>query len=173
MKQILILSFLLLYALKITGQSIDSQASRVEFEIRNMKIKTVDGSFLGMQGTVEFDTTNLDVSRFEVCIDASTVNTGKKKRDAHLRNEDYFHVEKYPTICFSSQSISAGENGFLTHGTLTMHGVTRHVEIPFNFSDNTFTGTLNLNRLDYNVGEGTGTFMVGNEVSVRIICRIQ
>jgi len=173
MKQLSIIVLLVLSAPTIFGQPINSAASLVEFEIKNMKFRTVDGTFAGMQGTVQFDLANLESSRFDVCIDASTINTGKKKRDDHLRNEDFFHVEKYPNICYSSKSIAKNENAYITRGNLTMNGVTRAVEIAFTISDNTFTGTLTLNRLDYNVGEGTGTFMVGDEVSATITCIIE
>lgn len=157
----------------LQGQSIDSEKSMVTFEVGNLKVRKVEGTFQNMQGSVNFNPNDLANSTFEVCIDASTINTGNKKRDAHLRDEDFFDVDNYPEICFKSESIVKSMDGYITKGRLTMHGVTKTVEIQFQFSGNKFTGTLSLNRLDYNVGTETGTFMVSDEVMVRIDCLIQ
>ena len=46
----------------------------------------------------------------------------------------------------------------------------RKVEIPFRFENKTFVGTLELSRLDYAVGEDTGTFMVDDELIITITC---
>jgi hypothetical protein len=51
-----------------------------------------------------------------------------------------------------------------------MHGVTKTVQIPFEFSNNTFKGHFELERMDYNIGEDTGTFMVGSTAKITITC---
>lgn len=157
----------------VNAQSIVTEKSMVNFEIGNMKFKTVEGTFSGMKGEVNFNSADISGSNFEVCIDAASVNTGNKKRDDHLRNEDFFHVDKYPTICFESTSITKNGTGFVAKGNLSMHGVTKQVEIPFTYNNNTFTGTLELKRLDYKVGESTGTFMVSNPVEMTITCVVR
>ena len=161
----LITSFSFLHA-----QTIDSDKSRIDFEVDNFKWNTVDGTFTGMTGELIFDPSDLISSSFNVCIDAATVDTDSKKRDEHLRTDDFFHVEKYPTICFTSESIEKSGSSFITTGSLTMHGVTRTVKIPFSFDGTTFSGSLEVERYDYGVGADTGTFMVGNEISIDIKC---
>jgi len=156
---------------KIDAQiNINSEKSEVTFEVSNMKFRTVEGSFSGMTGEINFDENDLSVCGFGVCIDAATINTKSKKRDNHLKNEDFFDVEKYPTICFESESVSKTSKGFSAKGELTMHGYTREIEIPFTFDGTTFKGNLTLERLDYKVGEGYGGFMVGKEIELEIVC---
>lgn len=153
------------------AQEINSAESRVDFEIGNMKINTVEGSFSGMEGELFFDPLSLEECFFQVCIDAKSVKTGSDKRDEHLRNEDFFYTEVHPLICFDSNEVRKGEGAdFLVIGTLNLRGVERKVEIPFRFENNTFVGTLELSRLDYAVGEDTGTFMVDDELSITITC---
>jgi len=123
----------------------------------------------GMKGDIKFDDADLASSSFNVCVDAATVNTDNNARDKHLRNEDFFHVEKYPDICFASTSISQKGSSFVTNGQLTMHGVTKNVSIPFTYSNGTFKGNLKVNRDDYKVGESTGAFMVSKEIELEII----
>ena len=166
----------LLFALLSTSffsfaQEVNSTQSKVDFEIGNMKINTVEGSFSGMEGELFFDPLSLEECFFQVCIDAKSVDTGSDKRDEHLRTEDFFHTEVYPLICFDSEEVRKGEEAdFLVIGTLNLRGVERKVEIPFRFENNTFVGTLELSRLDYSVGEDTGTFMVDDELSITITC---
>lgn len=165
--------FLALISIKVHTQRIDSEASVVNFRIGNMRVNTVNGTFTGMRGTVQFDPLNLSGSVFSVCIDPATVNTGINRRDRHLKEETYFDVERFPSICYVSDIISTSEQGFVTRGRLTMKGITRNVTIPFIKEGNTFRGMLTLNRLDYNVGDGVSTFVVSNPVELEIICIIE
>lgn len=150
------------------AQTIKTENSFIHFEVSNMAFQTVEGTFKGMKGTVLLDERNPSKSIIEACIDATTVNTGNVKRDNHLRNEDFFDTDRFPTICFKSTSISKSSHGFLVQGKLTMHGVTKDVEIPLTYADKTVKGTFTLKRRDYKIGEDTGTFMVGNKIEITI-----
>ena len=161
--------FLLFCTNLVTAQTINTEQSSVLFEISNMKFKTVKGTFSGMTGDLIFTPSDLENASFNVCIDAASVDTGSKKRDKHLQKEDFFDVEKYPTICFVSSSVQQVGSTYVVKGQLSMHGVSKEMEIPFTFTNNTFKGEIEVNRIDYKVG-GTGTFMVGNETKITIIC---
>lgn len=169
----LVLSFIVALAGMANAQTINTEKSIVNFEIGNMKIRTVDGTFSGMKGDLKFDAQDLDNSFFKVCIDAASVNTENEKRDDHLRNEDFFHVEKYPEICFVSRSIIKTADGYITKGQLEMHNVIKEVEIPFTFVNNTFVGQLTIDRFDYNVGKDIKTGMVSAEATLEIICVVE
>jgi len=153
--------------------AIDSEKSGVTFTVSNLKFKKVKGSFSGMTGEVNFDTNDLSVCGFGVCIDAATVNTENEKRDEHLKREDFFFVDEYPTICFESLEVSKTKKGYLAEGELTMHGHMQEVEIPFTFDGTTFKGKLSVNRLDYKIGESTGKFLVGYDVDLEIVCVVE
>ena len=127
-------SLLLLLPFSGIGQTIDSNSSKVDFSISNMKWNTVEGSFSGMQGTVSFSPDDLTTSVFEVCIDSSSVNTKNKRRDVHLKKSDFFGVDRYPKICIESTNVIRTTSGYKLIGTLTMNGITKEVEIPFTLS---------------------------------------
>ena len=164
-----LLLLLLPFLTNVHAQSIDQSASSISFKIGNMKISSVNGSFSGLKGNAAFDPSDPARSKFAVCVDAATVDTGNKKRDKHLRTDDFFDVEKYPAICFASTSVEKAENGFMAKGKLTMHGITKDVEVTFTYGNRTLTGTITVNRLDYGVGP-SGTFMAGDEVEISIVC---
>ena len=68
-------------------------------------------------------------------IDAASIDTKNKKRDAHLRTADFFEVEKYPTIIFVATSGRLADSGKLElGGTLTVHGLTRPLAVTADFS---------------------------------------
>lgn len=171
-KQFLLFTILLNIPFFATSQMIDSEQSKVTFAISNMGFNTVEGSFTAMQGELNFDPSDSKNASFDVCIDAATVNTGNHKRDQHLRQEDFFYVEKYPNICFTSTAVIRTKLGFRATGQLTMKGVTKTVSIPFYFDNQQFTGTLKIKRYDYNIGS-SGGFMVGKEVDLEIVCVIK
>jgi len=158
----------LVSGITVTARSVNKENLKISFEVGNMKIRTVEGSFEGLEGEVTFDASMPDNASFNLCIDASSVNTGNKRRDKHLRNEDYFHVDKYPAICFQSESLEEVEGGFLILGQLTMLGVTRDVEIPFNYENGQLSGTLSINRFDFDLGKDVGTGKISEEVKINI-----
>ena len=138
-----------------------------------MKFKTVEGTFGGMKGSVNFTPRDLSSASMDVCIDASSVNTGNAKRDVHLRKEDFFHTTAHPEICFKSTKFVKSDNGYTVIGNLKMLGTSKAVSIPFTVENKVFKGTFTIQRLDYGLGKDTRTFLVGNEVEMAIICELQ
>ncbi|MCV6630696.1 MAG: YceI family protein [Flavobacteriaceae bacterium] len=172
-----ILSLFLLVSVIAMGNAqpsykIDRSKSSVQFAVRNMKIRTVKGTFSGMQGTVVLDAQNPENSQFNVCIDAASVDTKSAKRDKHLRNEDFFDVDKYPKICFESTKVAQTNTGFIATGNLSMRGITKEVRIAFTQKDLLLKGSFSIQRPDFKVGKNGG-FMVGKTVQLEIVCWLQ
>src|SRR4030095_13689871 len=66
----------------------------------------------------------------EITVDVASIDTREPQRDAHLRSADFFDVEKYPTLTFRSTGIrDFSDAGFKLVGNLSIHGVTREVEL--------------------------------------------
>lgn len=167
---LIILPFILLIGFTGFGQSINESASSVQFTISNFK-KEVTGTFKGMKGDVKFDPNNVSNSTINVCIDPATVKTDSEKRDKHLKTDDFFAVEQFPTICFESTEIKASGNGYVATGNLSMHGITKEVEIELNYSHKQLKGTFEVNRLDFEIGP-KGKKMIGHSVELQIICEL-
>lgn len=67
-------------------------------------------------------------------IDAASVNTKQAKRDTHLRSNDFFDVEKHPTLSFTASEVTAGADGTATvSGELTVRGTSK----PYTFTART------------------------------------
>jgi polyisoprenoid-binding protein YceI len=107
--------------------NIDPAHSAAEFKVRHMMISNVKGKFSGLSGMLKLDETDYAHSTVEVSIPAS-VRTVDEKLDAHLKAEDFFDVEKFPTLTFRSTSIRyTGGQDYAVTGDLTIRGVTRSV----------------------------------------------
>ena len=129
------------------------------------------GEFGGLQGTVSFDPNDLASSKFDATIDIATINTGNGMKNAHAKSDKWFDADKYPTIRFTSEQITKTKAGYEAKGILDMHGVQKEITIPFNFENNVFKGSFQVNRLDYNINtaepnHGAATFKVDITVPV-------
>jgi len=112
---------------------IDTGHSDVSFSIGFLG-RAVKGRFDDVQGTFVYAPTadgNPGQSAITVAIETGSINTGWKHRDDHLRSSDFFDAQRFPTIVFQSRSIRRSPTGFVMSGPLTMHGVTRTIDIPF------------------------------------------
>ena len=175
-KKYIIALFIGSTALQLEAQSvIDQSKSKIHFEISNMGVRTVEGVFTKMQGTIDFKQSDLQNSSFDVCIDASSINTENEKRDEHLKNQDFFYIDSFPNICFKSKSIVKDEEGYKVTGDLSMHGVTLELTFPFTYSYSSkyFKAFFELERLDYKIGEDYGSFTVGKTVEIEILCYLK
>ena len=101
---ILALACSLAIAFSVNAQKIITAESTVKFSLEN-RGNEVTGTLEGLKGDVVFDKDHLDKSFFNVTLDANTINTNNKKRDAHLKNEDFFETETFATISFVSNKI--------------------------------------------------------------------
>ena len=129
------------------------------------------GEFRGLKGTVSFDENDLAGSKFDVSIDVATINTGNGMKNTHAKSAMWFDAEKFPTIKFTSSAITKTASGYEAKGILDMHGVQKEITIPFTFTNNVFAGTIEVNRLDYNVNSaepehGAAKFKVDINVPV-------
>ncbi|TNE55247.1 MAG: hypothetical protein EP338_04600 [Bacteroidetes bacterium] len=116
---------------------VDHENVSVNFELVD---EGTTGSFTGVQTVFTFDAMHLENSSIEATVQANTVNTGNDGRDNHLKNEDFFDVEKYPTISFKSDRIEASEFGFVAIGKLSMKDQVHEVKVPFTFHEDAESG---------------------------------
>jgi polyisoprenoid-binding protein YceI len=114
--------------------AIDRAHSDVGFNVRHLFNK-VHGRFTDYTGTIVYDPKNLAASSTEVVIRDSSVYTGVDRRDNHLRTQDFFWTEKYPTITFKSTKVVPGKDDkhFKLEGNLTIRDVTKPVVLDVEF----------------------------------------
>ncbi len=141
---------------------IDAVHSRLGFVARHAMVTKVRGHFGTFEGAIHADASDIASSTVSVKIDVASVDTSNEMRDGHLRTNDFFDVENYPAITFTSTSVELEDPEHVNvTGDLTLRGVTKSVTIPFEFTgaardayDNErigFEGSVAVNRKDFGV----------------------
>lgn len=171
MKKSLLILLTIFISNSLFSQQINPIGSTVNFEISNFGFRTVEGVISNMHGTADFNIDNLELCSFDVCVDATTVDTENEERDEHLNKDDFFDTENFPDICFYSDEVIKLANGYAATGTLKIKGIERIQTINFSYIDKTFTGKLKIERSDFNLGP-SGGFMIGKTAEVRIVAKI-
>ena len=169
--------------MSIERWQIDSSHSGIHFTVRHLVIAKVRGQFSRWTGTLETPGTDFARASLDVVIDASSIDTGVADRDAHLRSADFFDVERYPEITFTSARVTKSTTDRLrVAGTLTIKGVTRDVELdvevlgqakdPWGNQRAAFSATTSIDRrefgLTWNQVLETGGVMVGDRIDIAI-----
>jgi polyisoprenoid-binding protein YceI len=109
---------------------VDADHSGVGFSIRHF-VSNVSGRFRDFDGVIKYDKANPAASSVEFTVKAASIDTSNNDRDEHLRSKDFFDVQKFPTLTFTSTKVVAKDaNTLEVTGNLTMHGVTKPVTFP-------------------------------------------
>lgn len=160
---------------------IDAGHSSVSFRIRHI-VSKVTGNFNVFSGSFNFKKGSPEKWSAEAEIDPASIDTRHAKRDAHLKNPDFFDVERCKTMAFKSTKVEVKDGQTLMHGDLTMHCVTKPVTLNLEFHGSaedpwgntragaTATGKLSRKDwdIDYNMPLKAGNLMLGEEVTFTI-----
>lgn len=146
------------------------QGSTVQFKIKNLGF-SVNGSFSGLQGNIQFDPAHPDQCSFDVSVDAASVNTDNTMRDEHLRKDNYFDVKTYPRIRFQSTKIlpTNKAGAFIVSGKLSIKNTTKEISFPFSATASqtgyVFKGSFRINRKDFKIG---GSSTISDELELML-----
>lgn len=167
-----------------TTWKIDPAHTAAQFAVKHLMISTVRGEFKGVTGAVIWDDQDVTKSSVDVTIDTKTVNTGEDARDKDLKSEEFFEVDKFPTMTFKSKKVEAAGSGILkVTGDLTIHGVTKEVVLnvegptapvkdPWGNTRVAASATTQVNRQDFgvkwNANMDGGGVVVGDTVNITI-----
>lgn len=180
---LILISFIYGSGFAVTEYELDKAHSSVSFTIRHMVVSKVRGHFNDFTVMLKEDAGDMTKSSVTAVIKAAGIDTGNEKRDNHLRSGDFFDVETFPEIVFNSQAVKKKGDNYELWGTLTMHGVTKNMIIPFEIlgkmtdrGGNTRLGIeahVTLDRQDFglkwNKTLDKGGLAVGNEVTIEIL----
>ncbi|MEP1032976.1 YceI family protein [Ekhidna sp.] len=132
---------------KVTGQHngvISLQGGRLEME---------GGMLVGGIFTIDMTTiTDLDLSR-----------GSKGKLEGHLKSDDFFGVEKYPTSTFTiTKAVPQGPGKYKIVGNITIKGKTEEIQFPATVEEKdgkiVASATLSIDRSKFDVRYGSGSF---------------
>jgi polyisoprenoid-binding protein YceI len=161
---------------------IDKTHSEATFQVRHLVTK-VRGRFTDLSGTISYDAAQPERSTVALNLVAASIDTGTPDRDAHLRSDDFFAVEKFPAISFASTRVTKkNAEHYEVAGTLTIRDVAKPLTLPVTFLGAAkdpwgnerlgFETEITINRKDFglnwNAALETGGFLVGDDVKISI-----
>ena len=114
---------------------IDKTHTSIMFSVSHFGFSKVIGRFNDFSGNYTFDDANMLSGKVDLTINTTSIDTGMDKRDEHLRSPDFFDVEKFPTMTFTSTKVKKiGKNSAKVTGDLTLLGVTKPVTLDVKFN---------------------------------------
>lgn len=141
--------------------TVDASHSRIGFSARHAMVTKVRGTFNDFQATATIDVDNPAASTAQVTLQVASVDTRNEQRDGHLRTNDFFEAETYPTISFASTKVERDGDTWRVTGDLTIKATTKPVTIDFEFTGAAtdpfgnqrvgFEGSTVINRSDWGV----------------------
>lgn len=130
--------------------------------------KKVTGAHEGFvkisEGYLNFDGKALTSGSVTVDMNSITVTDlqpgkGKEKLEGHLKNDDFFATDKFPTATLAWKNAMAKGNGTYTiNGFLTIKGISQPVSIDLVMNGNTGVANFNVDRTKYDIKYGSGSF---------------
>jgi polyisoprenoid-binding protein YceI len=109
--------------------NMDPAHSRIGFTARHLGFAKVSGQFKKFSAKVEADAKTGKLTKLEAEADAKSVDTGVDKRDAHLRSDDFFGADQFPTLKLELKSIKWKGKAFTATVALTIRDVTKDVKL--------------------------------------------
>ena len=161
--------------------NIDGSHSTVGFTARHLMITKVRGRFGAVEGAITIGEDRL-TSSVSATVQMASIDTGDAGRDEHVRGADFFDVENFPTMTFTSTGVRGDGAEYYLTGDLTIKGITKTVEFDVEFDGVSgdpwggtrvgFTAEAEINRkdwgIDFNMALDTGGVMVSDKIKVQL-----
>lgn len=146
----------------------------VNFTIKNAGL-TTQGSLGPVEAEVSFNPSKPGDARISGRVWVQNLETGIKLRDKHLKKEDYFFASKYPEISMKLLRLEKSGEKLKGFFSLSMKGITKELEIPVLFSEDSkgaqLSTAFSLNRLDFGVGSQSWTLADEVRVQIRFVLK--
>ncbi len=121
-----------------------------------------EGTIMIKKGSLTFKNNVLVGGKF--VIDMSTINTTdlegdyKKKLDGHLKDDDFFGVEKHKTASLVFTSLKQNGTNYIVNADLTIKGITNKVKFKMQVLENSAIADLKIDRTKYDIKYGSASF---------------
>ena len=154
---------------------IDPVHSQLGFRVRHL-VGSVHGTFRHWYGVIVTRETGWQHGTVNVSAQTKSLDTGNTYRDADLRSDRFFAVERFPQLTFESTGIVATDSTVEIGGILTMKGRSRHVVLAGRYGGQAkdreghqrigFEARTVVDRRDYGISLEELGNTVGNDVEI-------
>lgn len=133
-----------------TGKKIIGNSHNGEIKLKNGQMELKDDQIIKGSFVVDMNTIT----------DADLEDAGyNAKLVGHLKSDDFFGVEKYPTATFNIKKSTKFVNGKATvTGDITIKGTTKEIVALVTRSNNNYSTRLEIDRSQFDVRYGSNSF---------------
>jgi polyisoprenoid-binding protein YceI len=173
MKKTLLFLAVSIWPMFLFGQTVWKQTSATTVFIIKSGGNEVTGTIKSVNASLVFSGDKLAASSVRMVGDVATLTTGNPKRDATLQGENHFNTAKYPTMEISSTTLTKNNEHYTGVFNVTIKGVTKQLEIPFEFTEAGNNAEFNCNfiisRKEFQLGrKGLSNLFLSDKVRVTI-----
>jgi len=152
---------------------VDGAHSSVAFSVRHLVTDTkgsinIDSGYVNLQ--------NANGPKIYILMNMESINTQNAMRDGHLKEKEaYFDVAKFKTAIFEASEIVKDEAGseyaYIAKGKLTMKGVTKDLDLYFNYlgsqvEDAGEDGKFNVAGFEARTAISRGDYGIGSSLTI-------
>lgn len=172
----------------MTTWNIDPVHSEIGFKIKHLMISTVRGRFNTFEGSIAMPDDDFTKAQITFTAQTASIDTKNEMRDGHLQSPEFFNVSEFPTLTFTSKSITKKDEAeYEVTGDLLIHGITKEVKLETTLNGLTvdiegnkvmsFDIAGSLSREDFNLSWNktieTGGVALSDEVKLDIIAEFK
>jgi polyisoprenoid-binding protein YceI len=156
----------------------DPMHSKLGFTVTHLMVSDVDGIFKDFTCTIVASKPDFSDAKFQLTVNTTSINTDVDYRDKDLRGANYFDVDKFPTLTFTSTGINTvSTNHYKLSGNLTLKGVTKPITMDLWYRG-TITNPMSkkddagfklsgvIKRADFGFAPQAGSSMLSDEITI-------
>ena len=155
----------------------DPPHTQIFFSADHQKFSHPVGRLKVKDGWFQFDDRDFSTAKVDVEIDMKSADIGDDKWSETIRGGQLLDADKYPTARYTSKSVEKnGDNRGVIHGDLTLHGVTKPVDVeftlnrvgndPYRFKQKAgFSAKATIKRADFGISRYTD--VIGENIELR------
>jgi polyisoprenoid-binding protein YceI len=161
--------------------NVDTTHSEVGFSVRHMMVSKVRGKFNAYEATI-VTAEDPAASSVTATIQLDSIDTGNEQRDGHIKSADFFNTDVHAVMTYQSTSVTPKGDHWLVDGNLTLHGVTKPVQLkvelngitgdPYGGTRAGFSATAEINRgefgIEFNMPMDGGGVVVGDKITISL-----
>jgi polyisoprenoid-binding protein YceI len=145
-------------ALIANAGAIDASKSSVTATFKQLGV-AVDTKFKTFSGQIDFDAANAATAKAQLVLQVASFDMGDAEYNKEVQKKEWFNAAQFPQATFVTTAIKPiSANKLQAQGKLTIKGKSLDVNVPIDFKQDaktqTFSGSLLIKRLYFNIGEG-------------------
>ena len=159
---------------------VDMVHSQVDFGVRHL-VGRVRGAFDKWYAVLTTKENDWRHGTVNVSVQTASLNTGNAYRDADLRSERFFDVQRYPKMTFEGTEFAVADSTLAVTGILTIRGHSKPITLTGQYRGIAqdrdgheriaFEATGEVDRRDFGINWNenvAGTDLVGNTVEITV-----